>query len=259
MKRMVKVLAAISLLAAMCFAYGCKPNNPDDNEEEYIDISGDGTCDGYEYVDLSLPSGILWATCNVGAGSPEGFGDYFAWGETEPKTTYSWNTYKYRNSNTAFDVWQNNYNLTKYCSYYDNGYQGFTDSLTVLQPDDDAATVVWGGGWRMPTKEEWEELYQNTTRIWATQNGVKGCLFKTDNGKGLFLPSAGYYWGDELCDIDDTPYGFYWSSSLCVNNPAGAWYFSFSSGHSTMINHERSVGYTIRPVRLLRCSPKTNP
>ena len=74
MKRMVKVLAAISLLTAMCFAYGCKPNNPDDNEEEYIDISGDGTCDGYEYVDLSLPSGILWATCNVGAGSPEGFG-----------------------------------------------------------------------------------------------------------------------------------------------------------------------------------------
>lgn len=244
----------------MCFAYGCtKPDDSDDNQEEYVDISGDGTYNGCEYVDLNLPSGILWATCNVGAASPEGFGDYFAWGETEPKTTYSWNTYKYRNSNTAFDVWQNNYNLTKYCSYYDNGYQGFTDSLTVLQPDDDAATVVWGSGWRMPTKEEWEELYQNTTRIWATQNGVKGCLFKSDNGKGLFLPSAGYYWCDELCDIDDTPYGSYWSSSLCVNSPAGAWYFSFSSGHSTMINHERSVGYTIRPVRLLRCSPKTNP
>ncbi len=103
----MKVLAAIALLTAMCFAYGCaKPDDPDDNQEEYVDISGDGTYNGYEYVDLNLPSGILWATCNVGAASPEGFGDYFAWGETEPKTTYSWNTYKYRNSNTAFDVWQ---------------------------------------------------------------------------------------------------------------------------------------------------------
>ena len=236
MKRMVKVLAAISLLAAMCFAYGCKPNNPDDNEEEYIDISGDGTCDGCFGVGITSRHD-----------------------ETEPKAVYNWNTYKYRSNHAEFDVWQNNYDLIKYCSYYDNGYQDFTDSLTVLQPGDDAATVVWGSGWRMPTKEEWEELYQNTTRIWATQNGVKGCLFKTDNGKGLFLPSAGYYWGDELCDIDDTPYGSYWSSSLCVNSPAGAWYFSFSSGHSIMINHERSVGYTIRPVRLLRCSPKTNP
>lgn len=253
MKRLSKILATMSLLTAMCFAFGCaKPDEPDDNEEEYIDISGDGTCNGYEYVDLNLPSGILWATCNMGASSPEGFGEYFAWGETEPKSIYNWNTYKYRSNHTAFDVWQNNYDLTKYCSYYDNGYQGFTDSLTVLQSDDDAAMANWGSGWRMPTKAEWEELYQNTTRIWATQNDVKGCLFAAENGKGLFLPSAGYYWGDELCDIDDTPYGSYWSSSLCINNPAGAWYFSFSSGHSNMIDHVRSVGFTVRPVRLAR-------
>lgn len=234
------------LITTMCFAIGCTKNGGD--EEENIDISGDGTCTGHEYVDLNLPSGILWATCNVGATSPEDYGNYFAWGETTPKTIYNWNTYKYRNGNTEFDVWQNNYNLTKYCSYYDNGYNGFTDNLTVLQPEDDAATANWGSDWRMPTQEDWQELYQNTTSTWAIRNGVKGRLFTSSDGKGLFLPAAGYYWGDELGDIDDSPYGSYWSSSLCTGNPAGAWYFSFSSGHCSMKNHVRSVGFTVRSV-----------
>ena len=109
----------------------------------------------HEYVDLGLPSGLLWATCNVGATSPEDYGDYFAWGETQPKDTYEWSTYQYCNGS---------YNtLTKYCSNSSYGYNGFTDNLTTLLPEDDAATANWGGNWRMPTKEEFQELYNNTT------------------------------------------------------------------------------------------------
>ena len=100
----------------------------------------------HEYVDLGLPSGLLWATCNVGADAPEDYGDYIAWGETTPKTTYNWSTYQYC---------MGSYNtLTKYCNKTSFGYNGFTDNLTTLLPEDDAATANWGSGWRMPTEEE---------------------------------------------------------------------------------------------------------
>ena len=118
------------------------------------------TADDYVYVDLGLPSGLLWATCNVGADNPEDYGDYFAWGETQPKDTYNWSTYQYCNGS---------YNtLTKYCSNSSFGYNGFTDDLTTLLPEDDAATANWGSHWRMPTEEEWQELYRNTTNTWTT-------------------------------------------------------------------------------------------
>ena len=199
---------------------------------------GNGTYNGYAYVDLGLPSGLLWATCNVGATTPEGYGDYFAWGETQPKDTYNWSTYQYCNGS--------NNTLTKYCNDPDYGYNGFTDNLTTLLPEDDAATANWGDGWRMPTKEEWEELKNNTTVTWTTQNGVNGRLFTASNGNSLFLPAAGYRYISSLCHAN---YGYYWSSSLYTDGPYVAWILYFDSGGYSMYLSTRYCGQSVRPVR----------
>jgi uncharacterized protein (TIGR02145 family) len=194
----------------------------------------------HAYVDLGLPSGLLWATCNVGATSPEGYGSYFAWGETQPKSYYAWSTYQYGNGS--------DYTLTKYCnnSYY--GYNGFTDDLTTLLPEDDAATANWGNDWRMPTKEEWRELYNNTTVTWTTQNGVNGRLFTAANGNSLFLPAAGGRWNDGLGGAGSN--GYYWSRSLDTDGPNYAWYlfFYFYSGYYFVDYYDRYVGFSVRPV-----------
>ena len=139
--------------------------------------------DEHDWVDLGLPSGTLWATCNVGANSPEEYGDYFAWGETEPKNYYYWNTYKWC---------KGSYNtLTKYCSLSNYGYNGFTDGKTELDPEDDAAYVNWGSSWRMPTLEQQQELVEYCTWTWTQQNGVNGQLVIGPNGDTIFLPAAG--------------------------------------------------------------------
>lgn len=200
---------------------------------------GGGSGDEHAYVDLGLPSGTLWATCNVGADTPEGYGDYFAWGETQPKTTYNWITYRYCNGSSD--------QLTKYCSNSSYGYNGFTDNLTVLQPNDDAATANWGSGWCMPTEAQWRELCQNTTATWTTQNGVNGRLFTASNGSSLFLPAAGCRWLDGLYDAGSD--GNYWSSSLYTSLPGGAWYFNFNSGSTCMGYCNRILGPSVRAVR----------
>ena len=195
------------------------------------------------YVDLGLPSGTLWATCNVGAGSPEEYGDYFAWGETQPKDTYNWSTYQYcmGSENT----------LTKYCTKSSCGYNGFTDNLTTLLLEDDAATANWGYEWRMPTQAEWQELYQNTTHTWTTQNGVNGRLFTATNGNSLFLPAAGYRRNSSLGDAGS--YGHYWSSSLTTGYPGSSWFLDFSSGNCYMDrDYDRYCGLSVRPVRSAR-------
>ena len=132
-------------------------------------------------VDLGLPSGTLWADRNVGADAPEAYGDYFAWGEIEPKTTYSWSNYKWCNGS---------YNtLTKYCT---NSSCGTVDNKTTLDPEDDAAYVNMGSEWRMPTVIEIRELYSNIC-TWdsATKNGVEGFKVTGPNGNCIFIPAAG--------------------------------------------------------------------
>ena len=204
-----------------------------------VNFTTEGGGDTHDYVDLGLPSGLLWATCNVGATNPEDYGDYFAWGETTTKDTYNWSTYQYcMGSNTT---------LTKYCSNSSYGYNSFTDNLTTLLPEDDAATANWGNGWRMPTKEEWEELLINTTVIWMTQNGVNGRLFTASNGNSLFLPAAGCRSNSSLDYAGSR--GYYWSSSLVAYEPRRAWYFSLGSGDYLMGNSSRYVGQSVRPVR----------
>ena len=144
MKRITEVLAAVMLMTMVVFTVGC--NKPED-EPNNGGGNGGGN-DTHAYVDLGLPSGTLWATCNVGADYPWEYGNYYAWGETKTKTSYNWSTYTKGDEDK----------LTKYCSKSDKGNNGFTDKLTKLQPGDDVSTAQWGSGWCMPTKEQWEEL-----------------------------------------------------------------------------------------------------
>ncbi len=134
----------------------------------------------HEYVDLGLPSGTLWATCNVGASAPEQYGDYFAWGETEPKEVYNWETYKWCNGSDD--------TFTKYCT---NSEYGKVDGKTVLDPQDDAAFVNWGLGWRMPTEAQIYELSSYCSSTRTEVNGVKGRLITGRNGNSIFLPGSG--------------------------------------------------------------------
>lgn len=136
-----------------------------------------------DWVDLGLPSGLLWATRNVGASSQEDYGDYYAWRETTPKDIYTWETYTI------------DYHVS----------EDFT-----LQPDEDAATANYGG--RTPTTEEWIELEYNTTHEWTSIKGVTGWRYTGPNGNSLFLPAVGSRSGAEL--YDDGTEGCYWSSSL---------------------------------------------
>ena len=191
----------------------------------------------HEYVDLGLPSGLKWATCNVGATTPEEYGDYFAWGEVEPKTTYNWSTYKY---GTASDQ------LTKYCSKSSYGKDGFTDSKTVLDPEDDAATANWGGAWRMPTYDEMDELKTKCTWTWTTQNGVNGYKVTGPNGNSIFLPAAGCMGNSGLGSAGSG--GYYWSSSLDTDFPYYAYSGGFDSGFVDWGYSSRFYGQSVRPV-----------
>ena len=223
MQKFTKAIAAIMLTVALVGATGCTKSDNQNN--------GDGTYNGHDYVDLGLPSGTLWATCNVGSDTPENYYDYFSWGETEPKRIYNWNTYKYC---------EGDYNqLTKYCSKANFGYNNFVDTLTILQIGDDAATACWGSGWRTPTKEQWQELIDCSTYSWVTQKGVKGMLFTANNGHSIFLPS---YDG----------YGNYWSRSLLPGHPCRAWALTFGHGSGIdfcyMYDDNRYDGRAVRPV-----------
>ena len=194
------------------------------------------------WVDLGLPSGLLWAKCNLGATQPEEFGDYFAWGETLAKIEYSWQTYRY---GTEYNY------LTKYCNMSDFGYDGFTDTLTILEPGDDAATANLGYGARTPTEDEWNELIQHCTGVWTTQNGVNGYRFTGSNGNSIFLPAAGFRLGTELYGVDGCGFGFYWSSSLNTDTPGDAWAFTFDSNTPLHVGKSnRKLGFTIRAVLL---------
>ena len=192
-----------------------------------------------EWVDLGLPSGLLWATCNVGANAPEDFGDYFAWAETNPKFWYNWETYRY-----CCDIFGPY--LSKYCEDLEYNCNGI-DNLTLLQSEDDAATVNWGSDARIPAIGEWIELYSHCSVDWTTLNGVKGLHFTGSNGNSIFLPAAGYLNGNEF----NENCGNYWSNSRTIHQ-RNAWYFGFyyDVGAYSMLNDGyRSGGRSVRAVR----------
>ena len=227
MKRIFTLIAMVAI--GLVFFTSC---------ETSIEENGVGKHKGHEYVDLGLPSGLKWATCNVGANTPEEYGYYFAWGEVEPKTTYDWSTYEYGTD------WNQ---LTKYCNKSDYGKDGFTDNKTVLDPEDDAATANWGGAWRMPTKAEQDELREKCTWTWTTQNGVKGYKVTSKiNGRSIFLPAAGCRIGSSLYCADSE--GYYWSSSLYLESVNYAYFVSFTSNYVSRNRDGRCYGQSVRPV-----------
>jgi len=200
----------------------------------------DNSQDEHEWVDLGLPSGTLWATCNVGASAPEEYGDYFAWGETAPKDYYDWSTYKWGNDS-------HDNTLTKYCTKSTYGYNGFVDNMTELESNDDAAYVNWGSLWRMPTIGQQDELRVNCTWQWTQKNGVNGQLVTGPNGNTLFLPAAGYNSCGSLHLLGSS--FFYWSRTLYSDRPCYAYYLGFEGGIYQGKNY-RSYGRSVRAVRV---------
>ena len=187
-----------------------------------------------EYVDLGLS--VKWATFNVGATKPEEYGDYFAWGETEPKAVYNWSTYKWCNGSSS--------SLTKYCT---SSSYGIVDNKTTLELSDDAARANWGGNWRMPTKAEQDELHEQCTWTWTTQNGVNGYKVTSNSGKSIFLPAAGHRDDNSLYSAGSE--SNYWSSSLSPVSPYYAYYLLFNSSYVDWDNFDnRYYGFSVRPV-----------
>ena len=200
-----------------------------------------------EYVDLGLPSGVKWATFNVGATKPEEYGDYFAWGETEPKELYDWSTYKWCDGS---------YNtLTKY--NIDSEY-GVVDNKKILESSDDAATANWGGDWRMPSIEEWNELFSNSSLKWEEHNGVSGvALTSVRNGNSIFLPAAGFYHYDNGLISQNTE-GYYRTNSLDESRGTISLGFSYTGSINWYAN-DRCFGQPMRPVYDARGEETTVP
>ncbi len=194
-----------------------------------------------DWVDLGLPSGTIWATRNIGASSPEDYGDYFAWGETEPKDFYYLYTYKWWESWTESGLTYWGY--SKYCNGSD-AYMGILDDRTELDPEDDAATVNWGADARTPSTEQIQELISSCTRQWTQRNDVNGMLVIGPNGNTIFLPAAGVRYLDMLQGAGSS--SRYWSRT--VGGPAGADYLSISSIGMYWNADERCYGYPVRAV-----------
>jgi hypothetical protein len=189
-------------------------------------------------VDLGLS--VKWACCNVGAGSPEGYGSYFAWGETSSKSDYDWDTYKFR---TSGDDWDN----VKFSKYNTDSDYGPIDTKTTLDLIDDAARSNWGGSWRMPTYGEQDELREKCTWTWTTLNGIKGYkVTSKSNGNSIFLPAAGYRNGTDIFPAGS--YGVYWSSSLSSDGPFHAYFLDFYSDYVYWDGYDRYYGHAVRAV-----------
>lgn len=177
----------------------------------------------HQAIDLGLPSGTKWASCNVGANKPEEYGDYYAWGETTTKKEYTYDNYL----------------------YYKNGkYLNIGADISGTQYD--VARAKWGGKWRIPTKDEVEELVDNCKYEWTTLNGVKGGKFTGPNGNSIFFPAAGYRWDGDLYDSGE--YGNFWSSSQHPDYSGFAYGLGFYSGGTGWSSDDRGQGQSVRPV-----------
>ena len=183
-------------------------------------LSKSGTADGHDYVDLGLS--VKWGTCNLGAFSPEEYGDYYAWGETSAKTEYIEG-----NSKSA----------------------GISLEDISGNSDYDAATHLWGKGWRMPTKAEFEELVENTTPRWITLEGIQGYLVTSKkNGNSIFLPAAGYRFETSLYMVGQI--GNYWGATTDVDKTDGAYNLDFGENEFDIDwSSRRNIGLGVRPVR----------
>ena len=175
-------------------------------------------------IDLGLSSGTKWCCCNVGATAPEGYGGYYAWGETSEKSVYNWDTYQYGSS------WDNVVNI----------------GSDIAGTNYDVAHVRMGAPWRMPSTAQQQELINNCSYLWTQQNGVNGILVTGPNGGKIFLPAAGSRWDDALDNGGE--YGGCWSSSLHPGYDGGAFYMVFDSDSWDWYSSGRGSGLSVRAV-----------
>lgn len=229
--RYLWVISLLPLLWGMC---ACSSNTQKSKEKD-ADVREmiSSTHNGHDCIDLGLPSGTLWATCNVGASSPEEYGDYFAWGETKPKEIYDRGNY--------FDSNDGCRTFNKY-----NNHGGKDE----LDASDDAATFKWGDGWCMPNNDQWEELLDKCTWTRTQKNGIDGYEVKSKtNDRSLFLPAAGYRDDGDLYGTGS--HGYYWSRSLGYDDSDFAYYLYFASDIVHWQGDSwRCHGFSVRPVRV---------
>ena len=220
--------------------------------------------DEHDCVDLGLPSGTLWATCNVGADSPEEYGTFFAWGETSPKSEYVW--YNYELAHWVYDTISENFyrvvEETWYKYYFMNWKDNKTfdgDHKTELDVEDDAAYVNWGSRWRTPTLEQLQELVEKCDWQWTTKNGVKGYIVTGRNGNSIFMPLSGG-WSSQ--PFNGGEFAYYWSRTLCTPKKLALESAGQSHAYILFFNmfDEQHVWYDSRyegnPVRAVRVSKK---
>ncbi len=254
----LRTLVMLLCVASMTVFASCdnKGNKPDDPAQGGQTEQGGGEetpadpYNGHAYVDLGLS--VKWATCNVGATKPEEYGNYYAWGETTPKTTYSWSTYKFMDSNINDWNGVNKYTIADGQTdgvWYDSEGNFIGDNKTVLDKEDDAAAVNMGGDWRMPTSSENTELRTECTWTWTDDyngTGVAGSIVTSKtNGNHIFLPAAGYCSDSGLKDAGSC--GYFWSSSFNENCTSfSAYCVRFSSDN---VNWSFGWRCTGRPVR----------
>ncbi len=227
------LIMALALVSPV-LVQGVKAEQTDTNVSAFVSA---------EAIDLGLS--VRWASCNLGAVSALDFGHYYAWGETNPKERYALPTYMLANK---YDDDLEYPNLTKYCDNAKDGDNGFVDNKTVLEPEDDAATVNWCEKWRMPTDAEWTELRENCTWTWEMQGSHSGYrVTSKTNSNSIFLPAAGY----RIRTIFDavSKSGHYWSSSLMEGHCITAKEFRFTETYMYGSNTYRYGGLSIRPVR----------
>lgn len=231
---MKKIFTIISTIAISLITIAQNNNSTETNNQSH------------EYVDLGLS--VKWATCNIGADSPEDYGYCFAWGEIiADKGMYLWRTYKHNISHS--DYYSDGF--TKYCTKSWLGRDGFEDNKTNLEQMDDAAHISWGGKWRIPTESEFKELKKNCTWTWTSQNDVNGYLVTSNiegyTNRSIFLPAAGLKFGDYYrSHIEEE--GYYWTSSLPSDKVEKASCLAFFSEYIVVFPFERCYGLSIRPI-----------
>ena len=214
-----KIIILLSILACASFLSSC---SKDDGKADNEKTETGGKSNGHEYVDLGLSA--KWATCNVGANSPEEYGDYYAWGETEAKETYFEENYVY---------------------YKDGKYVSIGNDISGTAYD--VARTKWGGKWRIPTLTELEELQVNCSWVWTTRNNVNGFLVVSKiNNNRIFLPATGFRYDTYLQDVGSR--GFYWFSTIDMPNWRYAGMFEFNSSRNYITSAPRYFGHCVRPV-----------
>lgn len=194
-----------------------------------------GSSDGHDYIDLGLPSGTFWASCNVGASSVAGNGEYYQWAETATDTYYGWSTYKYCNGSQK--------TLTKYC---DTPSYGTVDNIMELELSDDVAHEKWGSSWRIPSYAMFEELKNECSWCWLNSNGQTGMIVVGPNGRSIFLPAAGYREQSNKLKIGEQ--GRYQTANVRAGNPSAMWYLSVDDKDVVLSYFDRCCGYSVRPV-----------